>query len=217
MDRSDMERVIEDFVRATHLAEEAGFDVVEVHMAHGYLLSSFLSPLSNRRRDEYGGSLENRLRFPLEVFRAMRAAWPQEKPMAVRISASDWMEDGSGVTPEESVEVARLLKAAGCDLIDVSSAGNSPLSQPQYGRMYQVPFADQIRHEAAVAVAAVGGILGADHANTILAAGRADLVVMARPHLSDPYLTLHAAERYAFPDQPWPGQYLPARPRPPQR
>ncbi|MFQ5351427.1 MAG: bifunctional salicylyl-CoA 5-hydroxylase/oxidoreductase, partial [Thermoanaerobaculia bacterium] len=186
------------------------------HMAHGYLLSSFISPLANRRDDEYGGSLENRMRYPLEVFRAMREAWPEARPMSVRISATDWMDEAGGVTAEESVAVARLLKEAGCDAIDVSSAGNSPDSRPEYGRMYQVPFADRIRHEVGIPVMAVGALLGADHANTVLAAGRADLAVMARPHLRDPYLTLHAAERYELWDHPWPGQYDPARPRPPR-
>jgi anthraniloyl-CoA monooxygenase len=213
MDGGDMERVTAEFARAARWCAEAGFDVLELHMAHGYLLSSFLSPLANQRSDDYGGSLHNRLRFPLQVLRAVRGAWP-EKPILVRISASDWMADGSGMTPAEAVEVARALAAAGCDLVDVSSGGVSPLSRPRYGRMYQVPFAERIRHEARVPVAAVGGILGADHANTILAAGRADLVVMARPHLRDPYLTLHAADRYGFAGQPWPGQYWRALPAP---
>jgi anthraniloyl-CoA monooxygenase len=213
MDRADMERVAADFARAARWCAAAGFDVLELHMAHGYLLSSFLSPLANQRRDDYGGSLANRLRFPLEVLRAVRAVWP-EKPILVRISASDWMADGSGMTPAEAVEVAKELAAAGCDLVDVSSGGVSPLSRPRYGRMYQVPFAERIRHQAGVPVAAVGGILGADHANTVLAAGRADLVVMARPHLRDPYLTLHAAEGYGFTGQPWPGQYWRALPAP---
>ncbi len=216
MDRADMDAVLGAFLRASIYADEAGFDLLEVHMAHGYLLSSFLSPLSNLRTDEYGGSLENRLRFPLEVLRAIRASWPEGKPISVRISASDWMPDGSGVTPEESVEVAKALAGAGADLIDVSSAGNVPESPVGYGRMYQVPFAEKIRHEGGVPVAAVGAILGADHANTVLAAGRADLAVMARPHLRDAYLTLHAAERYEQWQQPWPGQYQPARPRAPR-
>lgn len=216
MDRGDMQRVKDAFVRATREAEEAGFDLVELHMAHGYLLSSFISPLSNVRQDEFGGSLENRCRFPLEVFRAMRAVWPEHKPMSVRVSATDWLEDGRGTTPEEAVQIARWLKEAGCDIIDVSSAGNSPESQPIYGRMYQVPFAEKIRYEAEMPVMAVGAILGADHANTVIAAGRADLAAMARPHLRDAYLTLHAAERYQFWDQPWPGQYLAAKPQPPR-
>ncbi len=217
MDRAAMDRVVTAFVRAAGFALATGFDLIELHMAHGYLLSSFLSPLSNRRTDAYGGSLANRMRFPLEVFGAVRAAWPAERPLLVRLSASDWMADGSGTTPEESVEVARALAAAGCDLIDVSSAGNVPDSPVVYGRMYQVPFADRIRHEAGIPVAAVGGLFGADHANTVLAAGRADLAVMARAHLHDPYLTLHAAERYELWDHPWPEQYWLARPRPRRR
>ena len=215
MDRADMDRVRDEFVRATEMAVEAGFDWLELHMAHGYLLSSFISPLANRRQDEYGGSLANRARYPLEVFRAMRAAWPEERPMSVRISATDWL-GGDGVTIEESVILSLLLAESGCDAIDVSSAGNSPDSKPEYGRMYQVPFADRIRHEVGIPVMAVGALLGADHANTVLAAGRADLAVMARPHLRDPYLTLHAAERYELWDHPWPGQYDPAKPRPPR-
>ncbi|MEZ5331805.1 MAG: hypothetical protein R2991_07075 [Thermoanaerobaculia bacterium] len=214
MDRSDMDRVRDAFVEATRRAEAIGFDVVELHMAHGYLLSSFLSPLTNRRRDEYGGDLKGRLRFPLEVLEAVRAVWPQGKPLFVRISATDWMPDGSGMTGDDAVEVARALAASGCDLVDVSSAGNVPESRPVYGRMYQVPFAERIRHEAGVPVMAVGAILGIDHANTILAAGRADLTAMARPHLRDPYLTLDGAEHYELWDHPWPGQYRPAKPRP---
>jgi len=214
MTRADMERVRDDFVRSARLAEEAGFDFLEVHAAHGYLLSSFTSPLSNRRSDEYGGPLANRMRFPREVIRAVRAAWPSAKPLSVRISASDWVEEG-GVTPEESVEMARMLKEDGVDLVDVSSGGNSPLSRIEGGRMYQVPFADRIRHGAGIPVMAVGGIQGWDHANTILAAGRADLVAMARAHLDDPYLALHAAKALGYHDQPWPLQYLAAKPRRP--
>lgn len=213
MDRADMDRILADFVRSTRWAAEAGFDWLELHMAHGYLLSSFLSPLANSRSDEYGGSLENRMRYPLEVFAAVRAVWPSELPMSVRISASDWMTDGSGFTPDEAVAVARELKRLGCDLVDVSSGGNSPASRPDYGRMYQVPFAEKIRYEAAIPVMAVGAILDVDHANTVLAAERADLALMARPHLADPYLTLHAAARYGV-DLPWPPQYLLAKPKP---
>jgi len=216
MTRKDMDRIVKAFVQATRWSHEAGFDLLELHMAHGYLLSSFLSPLSNQRDDEYGGRLDNRLRFPLEVFREVRRAWPEEKPISVRISATDWMPDGSGITPEDSVEVARALKKEGCDIIDVSSGGNAPESQPSYGRMYQVPFAEKIRYEADIPVMAVGALLGADHANTVLAAGRADLAVMARPHLRNPSLTLHAAEHYDFWDQPWPKQYLAAKPQPPE-
>jgi anthraniloyl-CoA monooxygenase len=216
MSRVDMAAVAGAFIRSAEYATEAGFDLIEVHMAHGYLLSSFISPLTNRREDEYGGSLDNRMRFPLEIFGAMRSVWPEDKPMAVRISASDWMPDGSGLTPEESVEVAKLLAQAGCDLVDVSSGGNVPESKVEYGRMYQVPFADRIRHEAGVAVGAVGALLGADHANTVLAAGRADLAIMARPHLRDAYLTLHAAEHYEYWQQKWPGPYQPGKPLPPR-
>jgi anthraniloyl-CoA monooxygenase len=212
MDADDLERVRQDFVRATLWAEEAGFDLVEVHMAHGYLFSSFLSPLTNRRDDAYGGDLARRMAYPLEVFRAMRAAWPSHKPMAVRISATDWLAEG--MTGDDAVVVARELAAAGCDVIDVSTAGNVPESKPEYGRMYQVPYAEKVRYEARLPVMAVGAIQGADHANTVLAAGRADLIAMARPHLADPYLTLHAAERYRHFDQAWPPQYWAARPRP---
>ena len=215
MTRADMDRVRDDFVHATRRSEQAGFDLIELHMAHGYLLSSFLSPLSNSRDDEYGGSLESRLRFPLEVLKAVREAWPAHKPLACRISASDWHPEGLSV--EDAVLISKALHGAGCELIDVSSAGNSLDSKPIYGRMYQVPFAERIKQETDALVMAVGGIQGADHANTVLAAGRADLCALARPHLANPYLTLHAAERYDFPDQAWPGQYLmgksPLKPR----
>jgi anthraniloyl-CoA monooxygenase len=213
MDAADMARVKVDLVRAVGLALEAGFDAVELHMAHGYLFSSFLSPKSNQRKDGYGGSRENRMRFPLEAFEAARAAWPQDKAMWVRISASDWLDDAGGWTADDSVAFARELKARGCDAIDVSSAGNTPESKVEYGRMYQVPFADQIRHEAGIPVIAVGGIQGWDHANTVLLAGRADLCAIARAHLADPYLTLHAAAAYGV-DVRWPNQYLAAKPRP---
>jgi anthraniloyl-CoA monooxygenase len=208
MTRADLDKVVSDFVAGAERAERAGFDLIELHMAHGYLLSSFLSPLSNRRTDAYGGSLEHRLRFPLEVLDAVRATWPAGKPLFVRISATDWMPDGSGVTEEEAVDIARALAAHGCDVVDVSSGGTSMEGKPVYGRMYQVPFADRIRHEAGVPVMAVGGIEGVDHANTILAAGRADLCAIARPHLFDPYLALHGAAALGFPDAPWPPQYL---------
>ncbi|HEU4395248.1 MAG TPA: bifunctional salicylyl-CoA 5-hydroxylase/oxidoreductase, partial [Planctomycetota bacterium] len=191
------------------------FDVLELHAAHGYLLSSFTSPLSNRRTDGYGGSLEGRMRFPREVARAVRAAWPERKPLFVRISASDWVPAG-GVTPDEAVEMSRMWKEDGVDLVDVSSGANSPASKVDYGRMYQVPFADRIRHGAGIPVMAVGAILGWDHANTVIAAGRADLCAIARAHLRDPYLTLHAAEAYGAWDQWWPKQYGPAKPRPPR-
>jgi len=215
MTRVDMDRVREAFAQAALWADRAGFDLVELHMAHGYLLSSFISPLSNQRTDEYGGELRNRVRFPLEVFRAVRQSWPEHKPISVRISATDWLGE-RGTTVEDSVQLAKLLKVAGCDVIDVSTAGNSPESDPDYGRMYQVPFAEQIRAEAKIPVMAVGAILGPDHANTILAAGRADFAAMARPHLNDPYLTLHAAERYGLWEHPWPGQYVLGAPREPK-
>jgi len=216
MTRADMQRVQADFVAATERALRAGFDLVELHCAHGYLLSSFLSPAANRRDDAYGGSLVNRMRFPLEVFRAVRAAWPAEKPLAVRISATDWLPAGEGITIEESVEITRVLRAEGLDLVDVSSAGNTPDSRVEYGRMYQVPFAERIRHEVGLPVMAVGNIQGADHANTILAAGRADLCALARAHLTDPYLTLHTAQDFPRLDQPWPKPYLAVKPRPPR-
>ena len=215
MTRADMDRVRDEFVRAARLADAAGFDVLELHAAHGYLLGSFTSPLSNRRTDAYGGSLEGRMRYPREVARAVRAAWPEKKPLFVRISASDWVPSG-GVTPEEAVEMARMWKEDGVDLVDVSSGANSPASKVDYGRMYQVPFADRIRHGAGVPVMAVGAILGWDHANTVIAAGRADLCAIARAHLRDPYLALHAAEAYGVWDQWWPPQYGPAKPRPPR-
>ena len=191
MTRADMEAVTEQFVAATRMADAAGFDMVELHAAHGYLLSGFLSPVSNRRSDDYGGSLENRLRWPLEVFTAMRAVWPQDKPMSVRISATDWTDEG--VTPDESVAIARAFHAAGADIIDVSAGQTTPDARPVYGRMFQTPFSDRIRNQAGLATMAVGNITDADQANGILMAGRADLVAIGRPHLADPYWTLHAA------------------------
>jgi anthraniloyl-CoA monooxygenase len=213
MTRSDMDRVRDDFVAATRRALAAGFDLLELHAAHGYLLSSFLSPLSNKRLDEHGGSLANRMRYPLEVVAAVRAAWPADKPLFVRISASDWLDAEGGFTCDDAVVLARELKLRGVDCVDVSSAGNSPRSRIDFGRMYQVPFADAIRHGAGVLVQCVGAVQGIDHANTVLAAGRADLVAMARPHLADPYLALHAAAEAGH-EVPWPRQYLAAKPRP---
>lgn len=191
MTRADMEAVTAQFVAATRMADAAGFDMIELHAAHGYLLSGFLSPVSNRRSDDYGGGLENRLRWPLEVFAAMRAVWPQGRPMSVRISATDWTEDG--VTPDESVAIARAFHAAGADIIDVSAGQTTPEARPVYGRMFQTPFSDRIRNQAGLATMAVGNITDADQANGILMAGRADLVAIGRPHLADPYWTLHAA------------------------
>ncbi len=192
MNRADMIAVRDAFVASTKMAAEAGFDMIELHAAHGYLISSFITPLMNKRVDEYGGSLENRLRFPLEIFAAMRAAWPADRPMAVRISANDWAGE-DGVLPGEAVEIARAFAAAGADLIDVSAGQTWADAKPVYGRMFQTPFADRIRNEAKVATMAVGNIYEPDHVNSILAAGRADLVALARPHLIDPMWTLRAA------------------------
>jgi anthraniloyl-CoA monooxygenase len=205
MTRADMDRVISDFVQAVERGERAGFDMLELHAAHGYLLASFISPLTNKRSDQYGGTLENRLRFPLEVFRAMREAWPKHKPMSVRISATDWTD--GGLTGDDAVQVARLFAQEGCDLIDVSTGQTVPEAEPVYGRMYQTPFSDQIRNEADIATMAVGAITTADQVNTIVAAGRADLVALARPHLADPSFTLKAAAWYGAPALHCPPQY----------
>jgi anthraniloyl-CoA monooxygenase len=206
MTREDMERVREDFVRAARRAAEAGFDWLELHCAHGYLLSSFISPLTNRRDDDYGGSLENRLRYPLEVFRAVRAVWPRERPMSVRISAHDWVD--GGITPDDAVRIARAFKEAGADMIDCSSGQVSVEQKPTYGRMYQTPFADRIRQEAGIMTIAVGAITEADHVNMIIAAGRADLCALARPHLANPHWTLIEAAKIGYADIAWPRQYL---------
>jgi anthraniloyl-CoA monooxygenase len=215
MDNVAMARVRDAFVRGARLCEAAGFDVVELHMAHGYLLSSFLSPLSNQRRDEFGGALAKRARFPLEVAAAVRAAWPANKPLFVRLTATDWFDDEArGFTVDEAVQVARWLRERGVDVIDVSSAGNVPESKVQYGRMYQVPFAERIRYEAAVPVMAVGGIQGMDHAHTIVAAGRADLCAIARGFLTDPYMVQREANDRQVAAYAWPSQYLPARTTP---
>jgi anthraniloyl-CoA monooxygenase len=207
MTRADMDVVRDQFVAAVHAAVEAGFDMVELHAAHGYLLSSFITPLTNKRTDAYGGSLENRLRFPLEVFTAMRAVWPAERPMSVRISANDWMGE-AGVTPEMAVEIARAFAEAGADLIDVSAGQTWADCKPIYGRMFQTPFSDRIRNEARLTTMAVGNIHEPDHANSILAAGRADLVALARPHLIDPMWTLRAAAGADYRDVWVPPPYL---------
>lgn len=206
MTREDMERVKAEFVRAALWGVEAGFDWLELHCAHGYLLSAFICPLTNRRSDEYGGSLENRMRYPLEVFRALRAVWPQDLPISVRISAHDWAPGGN--TPDDAVEMARLFKEAGCDLIDVSSGQTTRQARPVYGRMYQTPFADRIRNEVGIATMAVGAIFEADHVNSIIAAGRADLCAIARPHLANPHWTLLEAAKLGYPEVGWPKQYL---------
>lgn len=210
MDRADMDEVLAQFVRATEMAANCGFDMIELHAAHGYLISSFISPVSNIRADAYGGSLENRLRFPLEVFAAMRAAWPVARPMSVRISATDWV-GADGVTGSEAVEIARAFAAAGADIIDVSAGQTTPEARPVYGRMFQTPFSDRIRNEAGLATMAVGNITEADQVNGILLAGRADLVCLARPHLADPYWTLHAAVAAGDTDAEWPLPYVPGR------
>ena len=202
----DMRRIEADFVRATLAAEEAGFDWLELHCAHGYLLSSFISPLTNVRGDEYGGSLENRCRFPLRVFAAMRAAWPAHKPMSVRISAHDWVE--GGITPDDAVQIARLFKQAGADMIDCSSGQVSKLEKPVFGRMFQTPFADRVRNEAGIPTMAVGSIFEADHANGIIAAGRADLCAVGRPHLANPSWTLGEAAKLGYTPVSWPKQYV---------
>jgi anthraniloyl-CoA monooxygenase len=206
MSRSDMDLVQEQFVRSTEMAAECGFDMVELHCAHGYLLSSFITPISNQRTDEYGGSLENRLRYPVEVFAAMRAVWPAERPMSVRISATDWTE--GGVDGGEAVQIARAFHAAGADIIHVSAGQTTPEAKPVYGRMFQTPFSDRIRNEAGIPTIAVGNITEPDQLNSIIAAGRADLCALARPHLSDPHWTLHAAAELGYAGQPWPLQYL---------
>jgi anthraniloyl-CoA monooxygenase len=204
MTRADMDCVVGDFARAAELARDAGFDLLEIHMAHGYLLASFISPLTNTRTDEYGGALASRMRFPLEVFDACRRAWPEARPMSVRISAVDWAP--GGMEPEDAVEVARQLAAHGCDIVDVSAGQTVPDQRPTYGRLFQTPFADRIRHEVGMATMAVGNISSYMDVNTIIAAGRADLCVLARAHLFDPYWTRHAAWMLGY-QLPWPDPY----------
>ena len=208
MTRADMDRVTAAFVDSARRAVACGFDWLELHCAHGYLLASFLSPATNQRTDDYGGSLDKRCRYPLEVLTALRAVWPADKPLSVRISAHDWLPDGN--TADDAIAIARVFKAAGADLIDVSSGQTTRDSRPVYGRMYQTPFADRIRNEVGIATMAVGAITEADHANSIIAAGRADLCAIARPHLADPAWTLHAAAQLspvAAAHTDWPVQY----------
>jgi len=209
MSRDDMNVVLGDFIRATRMAEEAGFDMIELHCAHGYLLSSFLTPVSNTREDDFGGSPENRVRFPLEIFRAMRKQWPANKPMSVRVSATDWVEDG--LSPDESVAIAQAFVEAGADIIHVSTGQTVSDAKPVYGRLYQTPYSDRIRNEARIPTIAVGNITDADQVNSIIAAGRADLVSIGRPHLSDPNWTLHAAAQQSYPGARWPVQYYQGR------
>ncbi len=213
MTREDMDAVREQFVWAARGALTAGFDLLELHMAHGYLLSSFLSPVANLRDDEYGGSLAARARFPLQVLDACRAVWPDEKPISVRISATDWIP--GGFDPDQAVAFARMLASHGCDIVDVSSGQVSPLEQPAFGRSYQTPFADRIRHEVGIPVIAVGAISSYDDVNTIVCAGRADLCALARPHLYDPNWTLHAAADQDYDLVQWAPQYRPGSRKPP--
>ncbi len=209
LSRKDMKAIEQQFVRSMQLADAAGFDMLEIHMAHGYLLASFISPLTNRRSDEYGGSIENRMRFPLAVFNACRAKWPEDKPMSVRISATDWAP--GGLPGADLVALTRMLKDAGCDLIDCSTGQTVPQQKPVYGRMYQASFADWIRNEVGIATMTVGAVTSADQVNTLLAAGKADLVALARPHLTNPYFTLQASAWYQHQPQHWPQPYLPGR------
>jgi anthraniloyl-CoA monooxygenase len=209
LDKKGMEKIVADFVRSTRYADQAGFDMLELHMAHGYLLASFISPLTNQRKDQYGGAIENRMRFPLDVFRACRAAWPQAKPMSARISATDWAS--GGLSGEDLIALTRMLKDAGCDMIDCSTGQTVPHQKPVYGRMYQAPYADWVRNEVGIATMTVGAVTTPDQVNTLLAAGKADLVALARPHLANPYFTLQASAWYQHMGQHWPPQYLTGR------
>jgi anthraniloyl-CoA monooxygenase len=209
MTAEDFERVTAEYVRAASLGAAAGFDMLELHMAHGYLLASFLSPLTNQRRDEYGGPVQNRLRYPLQLLRAVRAAWPDGKPLSVRISAHDWAP--GGLDEADLIAVARAFKEAGVTLLSVSSGQTVPDQRPVYGRMWQTPFADMIRNLVGIPTIAVGNIFEPDHVNTIIGAGRADLCAIARPHLADPAWTLHAAAEQKYTAQWWPQPYLPGK------
>jgi len=205
MTRADMDTVLADFLRSTRHGAEAGFDMLELHMAHGYLLASFLSPLTNRRKDEYGGAPANRLRFPLELLAAVRKAWPADRPLSVRLSASDWAD--GGLREEELLDIAAAMKAAGADILDLSSGQTVPWQKPVYGRMWQTPFSDQVRNLVGIPTIAVGNIYEPDHVNSIIASGRADLCALARPHLADPAWTLHAAAAQGYREQWWPKPY----------
>jgi anthraniloyl-CoA monooxygenase len=206
MNRADMDKVRDAFVRATEMSEAAGFDMIELHFAHGYLISSFISPLSNRRTDEYGGSLANRMRFPLEIFHAVRAVWPAHKPLSTRISSVDWVQGGN--TIEDGVEIGRMLHEAGNDILAVSAGGVSS-EQPatKDGRLYQALFSDQIRNELGIRTMAVGGIVSHGDANTIVAAGRGDMVAIARGYMEDAYFARHAARDQSYTGLKWPNQY----------
>jgi anthraniloyl-CoA monooxygenase len=206
MTRADMDLVRDEHVRSAVLADGAGFDLLELHSAHGYLLSSFLTPLANQRSDEYGGPLENRMRYPLEVFAAVRAVWPDEKPMSVRISATDWVD--GGFDGDDAVGFATALKDLDCDLIDVSTGQTTVEADPEYGRLYQTPYSDRIRNEVGIPTMTVGAVSSIDDVHNILVSGRADLCVLARPHLIDPYWTLNAAIDLGYTGHPFPNQYL---------
>jgi anthraniloyl-CoA monooxygenase len=210
MTRADMDLVRDQFVASAEMAARCNFDMLEIHCAHGYLLSSFITPLTNRRTDAYGGSLENRMRYPLEIFHAVRAVWPAEKPISVRISANDWV-GSDGIEPRDAVAISRLLQEAGVDICDVSAGQTSIAARPVYGRMFQTPFSDRIRNETGMTTMAVGNIFEPDHVNSILMAGRADLVCLARPHLADPYWTLHAAAKLGDRGETWPQPYYAGR------
>jgi anthraniloyl-CoA monooxygenase len=206
MTDDDIAKVIADHVRAASYGAACGFDLLELHYAHGYLMSGFLSPLANRRADSYGGSLENRARLPLAVFDAVRAVWPDDRPISVRISATEWVADG--FSGDDAVAFAAMLKQHGCDLVDVSTGQTTPDARPAYGRLYQTPYADRIRHEVGIPTMTVGAVSSVDDANTIVLSGRADLCLLARPHLVDPYWTLNAAIDQEYSGHPWPVQYL---------
>lgn len=209
MGREDMDQMKVDFVAAIERAARAGFDMAELHCAHGYVLATFLSPFTNRRTDEYGGSIENRLRYPLEVFDACRAAWPDDRPMSVRVSATDWVEGGT--TSDDAVLFAQSFKDHGCDLINVSTGQTDPSEQPIYGRMFQAPFSEKIRLEVDIPTIVAGNIFDWDQVNTIIAAGRSDMVALARTHLYNPYFTQQAAAHYGVDDVVWPDQYMSAK------
>jgi anthraniloyl-CoA monooxygenase len=204
IDRGKMDEIKAEFIIAVKNADSAGFDMIEMHAAHGYLLASFLSPLTNQRTDEYGGSVENRLRFPLETFKAMREAWPEEKPMSVRISACDWAD--GGIEEADVVAIAKAFKQAGADIIHVSSGETVKHQKPVFGRMWQTPFSELVRKEADIPTITVGAITLPEQINTIVASGRADLCALARPHLNFPYFTRQAAGHYGVENQRWPTQ-----------
>ena len=204
MDRADMDRLIEAYANATRMSDQAGFDFIELHFAHGYLLSTFISPLSNTRNDQYGGSLANRLRFPMEVFEAVRAAWPQDKPTCVRVSAYDWAEGGT--TIDDAIAIGRMLKGAGNDILSVSTGGVIGV-RPPTGRLYQATFSDQIRNELKITTMNVGAMASHGDINSMIAAGRADMCALARGHLFDPYFVRHAAHQQDYEDLGWPNEY----------